>query len=112
MGRAIGLKRVRNEIEAVQPLPDLSHSSSPEVATGAPRGGSTIDVPGPSMHPLSTASNLYALRDEKGKIIGTGRREVCEVLLYILSRCAEFPPIQQGFAGARPNVRAAISING
>jgi len=34
------------------------------------------------------------------------------VLLYILSRCAEFPPIQRDFAGARPNVRAAISING
>jgi hypothetical protein len=62
--------------------------------------------------PLDSAGEIYAIQDDKGNIIGTGTREVCEILLYIVSKPAKASisgrinaPVQ-----ARPNVRAAISI--
>ena len=55
---------------------------------------------------------LATLRDEKGNTIGTGTREVCEVLIYIITK-----PTSQSISGRintpgaqRPNVRAAIAI--
>jgi len=54
--------------------------------------------------------NIYALCDESGKTIGTGTREVCEVLLYIITRSNQLgtrPPVRPT---VRTNVRAAISI--
>jgi hypothetical protein len=62
--------------------------------------------------PLSPDGKIYAIQDENGKIIGTGTREVCEILLYIITKPASASisgrtnsPIQ-----SRPNLRAAISI--
>jgi hypothetical protein len=62
--------------------------------------------------PLDATGLIYALRDEKGNTIGTGTREVCEVLLYIITK-----PASQSISGRinvptaqRPNVRAAIPI--
>ena len=62
--------------------------------------------------PLDAGSNIYAIQDEKGSVIGTGTREVCELLLYIISKPASASisgrintPIQH-----RANVRAAIAI--
>jgi hypothetical protein len=52
------------------------------------------------------------LQDEKGNTIGTGTREVCEVLLYIITKPAS-PSISGNInvpVPQRPNLRAAITI--
>ena len=66
----------------------------------------------PMILPLDVNGKIYALQDERGNTIGTGTREVCEVLLYIITK----PPSPSGSDKAqllipqRPNVRAAIAI--
>lgn len=64
------------------------------------------------MLPLDADGKIYAIQDEKGNIIGTGTREVCEILLYIIGKPASASisgrinaPIER-----RSNVRAAIAI--
>jgi len=66
----------------------------------------------PMIFPLDENGQIYALQDEKGNTIGTGTREVCEVLLYIITK-----PASQSISGRvnvpaphRGNVRAAIAI--
>ena len=66
----------------------------------------------PNIFPLDANGQIYALQDEKGNTIGTGTREVCEVLLYIITK-----PASQSISGRinvsapqRGNVRAAIAI--
>jgi len=65
----------------------------------------------PSIQALSVDANIYALRDERGNTLGTGTREVCEVLLYIMTK-AQTNAIKLPAASAtlRSNVRAAIAI--
>jgi hypothetical protein len=67
----------------------------------------------PMILPLDANGRIYALQDEKGNMIGTGSREVCEVLLYIITKPAS-PSNNTGLANVslrqRSNVRAAISI--
>ena len=62
--------------------------------------------------PLGIDGRIYALKDQKGNTIGTGTREVCEVLLYIINKAPT--PSTSGrnktSLPARPNVRAAIAI--
>lgn len=66
----------------------------------------------PMILPLDANGRIYALQDEKGNTIGTGTREVCEVLLYIITKPAS--PSSSGLTNVslrqRSNVRAAISI--
>jgi len=66
----------------------------------------------PMILPLDALGRIYALQDEKGNMIGTGSREVCEVLLYIITKPTS--PSGTGLANVslrqRSNVRAAISI--
>jgi hypothetical protein len=66
----------------------------------------------PVILPLDAEGNIYALRDEKGNTIGTGTREVCEVLLYIINKAPT--PSVSGHTSVsvpqRPNVRAAITM--
>ena len=66
----------------------------------------------PMILPLDAHGQIFALQDEKGNMIGTGTREVCEVLLYIITKPAS--PSNTGRANVslrqRSNVRAAISI--
>ena len=66
----------------------------------------------PSIRPLSIEENIYAICDESGKTIGTGSREVCEVLMYILNSANETMPqdmpVRQRLI--RSNIRAAIAI--
>ena len=66
----------------------------------------------PTIFPLDTNGQIYALQDEKGNTIGTGTREVCEVLLYIITKPASqsISGRINGSATQRPNVRAAIPI--
>jgi len=66
----------------------------------------------PMIQPLDAHGRIHALQDEKGNTIGTGTREVCEVLLYIITK-----PASPGSSGRvnvplrqRSNVRAAICI--
>ena len=63
----------------------------------------------PRIYPLDDNGEIYALQDEKGNTIGTGTREVCEVLLYIITK-----PASQSVSGRmnpqRPNVRSAIAV--
>jgi hypothetical protein len=63
--------------------------------------------------PLDLEGEIYALQDEQGNTIGTGTREVCEVLMYIITK-APAASIQSVNARAqvsrRPNVRAALAI--
>lgn len=66
----------------------------------------------PIILPLNIEGTIYALQDEAGNTIGTGTREVCEVLLYIISKAAS-PSVSgrgQILVPQRPNVRAAIGI--
>jgi len=66
----------------------------------------------PIIMPLDVHGRIYAIQDEKGNTIGTGTREVCEVLLYLITKAAS--PSVSGRANVplmqRPNVRAAIGI--
>jgi len=66
----------------------------------------------PIILPLDVNGRIYALLDEKGDTIGTGTREVCVVLLCIMTKPAS--PATSGSVRApvpqRPNVRAAITI--
>jgi hypothetical protein len=62
--------------------------------------------------PLDLEGKIYSLQDEQGNTIGTGTREVCEVLMYIITK-----PLARNNGSAastkvvrRPNVRAAIAI--
>jgi hypothetical protein len=66
----------------------------------------------PMILPLDMHGKIYALQDQKGNTIGTGTREVCEVLLYIITKPAS--PSVSGRVNVpipqRPNLRAAIAI--
>lgn len=65
----------------------------------------------PMILPIDPNGQIYALQDEKGNTIGTGTREVCEVLLYIITKPAsQSISGRNGTATQRPNVRAAIAI--
>jgi hypothetical protein len=62
----------------------------------------------PMILPLDVNGKIYALQDENGNMIGTGTREVCEVLLYIITKSPSGKT--RSLTGQRPNVRAAIAI--
>jgi len=65
----------------------------------------------PTIRPLSIEENIYAICDETGKTIGTGTREVCEVLMFLITNTStelHHPPIRQ--VPVRTNIRAAIAI--
>lgn len=74
--------------------------------------GELLMYNGPMILPLDESGKIYAIQDEKGNTIGTGTREVCEVLLYIITKPAS--PTVSGRINVpvqpRPNVRAAIAI--
>jgi hypothetical protein len=39
----------------------------------------------PMIFPLDSDGMLYALQDDKGNQIGTGSREACQTLLYLIT---------------------------
>jgi hypothetical protein len=59
--------------------------------------------------PLDSTGRIYVLEDEKGQVVGTGSREVCEALMYIIGANVE-PAQEQNQTNARANVRSAITI--
>jgi hypothetical protein len=67
----------------------------------------------PTILPLDPGETLYALRDGQGQFVGTGTQEVCEVLLHVLQRSAQFQTAQSEqkiVRTARPNLRAAMVL--
>ena len=66
----------------------------------------------PTILPLDLKAEIYAIHDEKGNTIGTGTREVCEVLVHIVwkrdwsVKSADL----RARNSVRTNVRAAIVI--
>jgi len=63
----------------------------------------------PMILPLDSTGRIYVLEDEKGQVVGTGSREVCETLMYMIS--ANLAPAKdQSEKNVRTNVRAAITI--
>jgi len=63
----------------------------------------------PMILPLEATGRIYVLEDEKGQVVGTGSREVCETLLYIIGAgLARVSDQSQNIS--RSNVRAAITI--
>lgn len=63
----------------------------------------------PMILPLDSTGRIYVLEDEKGQVVGTGSREVCERLMYMIS--ANLAPAKdQSQTTALTNVRAAIKI--
>ena len=63
----------------------------------------------PMILPLESTGRIYVLEDEKGQVVGTGSREVCEALMYIIGAGLS-PAMDQHQPSARTNVRAAITI--
>ena len=63
----------------------------------------------PMILPLDSTGRIYVLEDEKGQVVGTGSREVCETLMYLL-RAGLARANDQAQNINRSNVRAAITI--
>ena len=63
----------------------------------------------PMILPLDSTGRIYVLQDEKGQVVGTGSREVCETLLYLMGNSLAPAPDNSQPLG-RSNVRAAITI--
>ena len=63
----------------------------------------------PIILPLDWTGRIYVLEDEKGQVVGTGSREVCETLMCIMGAGLS-PAAENGQGNTRSNVRAAITI--
>jgi hypothetical protein len=63
----------------------------------------------PIILPLDWTGRIYVLEDEQGRVIGTGSREVCETLMFMM-RAGLSPATENAPANNRSNVRAAITI--
>ena len=67
----------------------------------------------PKVIPLNGPRNIYAIRDETGRIAGTGTREVCKVMIYIIRKLRTTnttSDLSDGLQAQRFNIRAAITI--
>jgi len=63
----------------------------------------------PMILPLESTGRIYVLEDEKGQVVGTGSREVCETLMYLMT--AGFSrTIEQTPPASHNNVRSAITF--
>jgi hypothetical protein len=63
----------------------------------------------PMILPMDSSGRVYVLQDKHGQVVGTGSREVCETLMYLMD--AGISPVTDSApAGQRSNVRAAITI--
>jgi hypothetical protein len=69
------------------------------------------------MFPLDSNALFFVIRDGSGRAIGSGSREVCEILLHIINRQAEdISPKQMQARVVRENqgkhgiIRSAIQL--
>lgn len=71
----------------------------------------------PMMFPMDSHGKIYVLQDEKGNTIGTGTRQVCEMLLSIITKPRTSSTSTSSSNRAeildsrKPNVHAAITIS-
>ena len=63
----------------------------------------------PMILPLDSTGRIYVLEDEKGQIVGTGSREVCETLMYIIAAGLS-PAPERAQPAAHQNVHAAMTL--
>ena len=63
----------------------------------------------PMILPLDGSGRIYVLQDKNGQVVGTGSREVCETLMYLMDAGLS-PAAENSAVIARSNVRAAITI--
>ena len=63
----------------------------------------------PMILPLDGSGRIYVLQDKNGQVVGTGSREVCETLMYLMG-AGLAPAVDNVPAVAHSNVRAAITI--
>ena len=63
----------------------------------------------PMILPLESTGRIYVLQDEKGQVVGTGSREVCETLMYLIGTGLA-PVMEKTQPIGHGNVRAAITI--
>ena len=63
----------------------------------------------PMILPMDSTGRVYVLQDKNGQVVGTGSREVCETLMYLMDAGLS-PVAEQAPAMQRSNVRAAITI--
>ena len=63
----------------------------------------------PMILPLESSGRIYVLQDEKGQVVGTGSREVCETLMYLIGTGLA-PATEKAPPVSHNNVRAAITI--
>ena len=63
----------------------------------------------PMILPLDGSGRIYVLQDRNGQVVGTGSREVCETLMYLMG-AGLAPAVENAPAVAHSNVRAAITI--
>ena len=63
----------------------------------------------PMILPMDSTGRVYVLQDKNGQVVGTGSREVCETLMYLMG-AGMSPAADSGPVAQRTNVRAAISI--
>lgn len=66
----------------------------------------------PIILPLNPEGSIYVLQDELGETIGTGTREVCELLLHVINKqgLGRRAGIQRERSVPHQNVRSAIAI--
>ena len=63
----------------------------------------------PMILPLDGTGRVYVLQDKNGQVVGTGSREVCERLMYLMG--AGLSPVTKiGPAIQQSTVRAVITI--
>ena len=67
----------------------------------------------PKIIPLDNDGNIYAIQDARGNLAGTGSREVCEVMIYLVRKLRTSSMLSdrdRTLEPRRPNLRAAITI--
>lgn len=67
----------------------------------------------PFVFPLANDGRICAIKDENGEIVGTGSREVCEILLHIITKgMAPLKPSRDRYTKQlyASNIRSAIVI--
>ena len=63
----------------------------------------------PMIFPFDTDGKIYVLQDDKGNTIGTGSREVCEMLLHMI-RKARTSKRQSHSPETGADVRSAVDF--
>jgi hypothetical protein len=67
----------------------------------------------PMILPLESEGRIYCLQDENGKTIGTGTRETCELLMYIIKRQKSLAQLVVGSrpaVGCQADLRSAVNL--